>query len=327
MKIPPKIQVANTPTPIYPLKRLNPDPCWSNLYIKRDDFTGFEMGGNKVRKFEHFLWDAKQQGAAVLITCGDLQSNHARAAASLAAQYGLRCHLVLSGTETEPDGNYFYDRLFGAGITLLPPEVYEAERDRTMNELAQTYRNAGIIPYIMPTGGSNGLGMFGYVEAYLEIVRQERESGLTFDCICVTDGSGSTYAGLYFANEYFGGGKHIVGINVTGGTNSYKKRIGILDEGAAIAGTCAVAADNMHLIFDYLGEGYGKASQELLDFISLTAQKTGIIVDPVYVGKGLMGTISEISGHNCLLKGNVLFIHTGGQIGLFPFRNRFYFAE
>ena len=252
------------------------------------------------------------------------QDNHARAAASLSARLSLECHLVLRGPDAPPDGNYFLDILFGAKITLITRERYANSRNEIMAELGEHYRQKGRIPYIIPEGGSDGLGMFGYYNTYLEILGQERDIGIRFDTICVADGSGGTYAGLYFANEHLSGGKKIVGFNVSSPDGAKERILDILEEGAAIAELRQpISASNICQNFDYIGDGYGLAYPELVEFIRKTARSTGIVTDPVYTGKALLGTFSEITKRNALLRGNVLFIHTGGQFGIFPNRELF----
>jgi len=322
MKIPNKLSICNIPTPIQPLEAVNPDPGWAALYIKRDDYTGFETSGNKVRKFEYHLYRAFEQRADVIITCGGQQSNHSRAAASLAARLSLGCHLVLRGSDVPPDGNYFLDILFGAEITLITPEQYANSRNEIMAEIAEEYRRQGRTPYIIPEGGSNGLGMFGYYNTYMEILAQEQEMGIRFDAICVADGTGGTYSGLYAANELNGGGKHIVGFNVYSRDGARERVLDILEEGGAIV-EHPISDGNIYQNFDYLGDGYGIVYPELVDNIRKTARATGIVTDPVYTGKALLGTVSEIAKRNTMLKGNVLFIHTGGQFGIFPRRELF----
>jgi len=324
INIPDKLCISNAPTPIHRLDALNPDPDWATLYIKRDDFTGFETSGNKVRRSDYYLCDAMKKGAGVIITCGSLQSNHARATASVSARFSFKCHLVLQGSaDTPPDGNYFLSRLFGAKITLVTPEKYE-NRDEIMREIGERYRSEGCVPYIIPAGGSDGLGMFGYYEVYHEILRQEREMGVRFDSICFADGSGGTYAGLYAANELCCGGKNIVGFNVTGREYAREKVLWVLEEGLALGGVrCRVSERNIYQNFDYLGPGYGIVYPELTEQIRITARRTGIVVDLVYTGKSLLGTVSEIAGHNPRLRGNVLYIHTGGQFGIFPYKELF----
>ena len=322
MKLPQKLALCNLPTPIYSLDALNPDTGRTKLYIKRDDYTGLETSGNKVRKLEYHLHKAGD--ADVIITCGGLQSNHARATASLSARLGKRCHLVLREPDAPPDGNYFLDKMFGAKITLIDWDSYANRRNEIMAEIGETYRVEGLLPFVIPEGASSGLGMFGYFNTYMEIMRQERELGIKFDTICIADGTGGTYSGLYAANEVFRGGKNIVGFNVYARDGARERVLSILKEGTEIAGiTKAIDTGNIYQNFDYLGDGYAIAYPKLVEFIQSAARKTGILFDPVYTGKALLGTVSEIEKGNSRLRGNVLFIHTGGQFGAMARRELF----
>lgn len=325
MKKPVSMRLADLPTPIEELNSLNPDPSHSNLYIKRDDYTGLEMSGNKVRKLEFVLKQALDEQADVFITCGGIQSNHCRATAAAAAKLSKRSHLVLKGEDTPPDGNHFLDLLFGATISFVSDEQYKNERNAIMAAHKDMYAKQGLKAYILPEGASNGLGMFGYFQAYEEILEQETQMGIAFDAICVANGSCGTYAGLYAANEYYNGGKRIVGFNIYSMDVDFQEKMGgILAEGARIGEMeRPLPLDHLHIIHDYLGEGYGIASDEVKAFIKYAAKRAGIVLDPVYTGKGLFGVYSEIEKKNPLLKGNVLFIHTGGQFGLFPSRAKF----
>lgn len=325
MRKPDRLELANLPTPIWSLDGM--DYCRENarLFIKRDDFTGFEISGNKVRKLEYALKHGMDQGAEVFITCGGIQSNHVRAVASAAALFSRKAHLVLKGSDMQPDGNYFLDLLFGASVQFISEEDYKCRRQQYMEDIRASYARRGIQAYIIPEGASNGIGFFGYFQAYEEIMMQERLLREPFDTICVADGSGGTYAGLYAANELYGCRKRIVGFNIYDKNADAEMQIaGIVEEGLRIGG-CRnrISYDRIQILYDYVGEGYGITSSQVMDFIHKTALQTGILLDPVYTGKAMYGVVSELYKRNPLLTGNVLFIHTGGQFGIFPQRNRF----
>lgn len=322
---PERIKLANLPTPIFEFNKVNPDTAFTNLYIKRDDFSGVEMTGNKVRKLEFSFKEGLAEGAEVFITCGGPQSNHARATAAAAASLSKKSHLVLRSAEGYPDGNLFLDKLFGAEITFITAEEYSERILDIMAEIKEDYAKKGIKAYIMPTGASNGIGLFGYYTAFEEILEQEKQMGIKFDTICLTEGSGGTYAGLYAANEIYEAGKNIVGFQISDINGDVTDEImGITEEALKIGSHEAkVSYDNIHMIYKYAGEGYAIASKEIISFIKDTAKSTGVVFDPVYTGKAFFGLINEIKDKNPLLKGNVLFIHTGGLYGTFPQKELF----
>ncbi len=177
--IPEKLSLANFPTRIEKLERLTKELSGPNIYIKRDDQTGMEWSGNKIRKLEYSVKEALNKGCNYLITCGGSQSNHCRATAAVAAKLGLKCCLVLRGSIDSPvEGNLFLDKLLGAETKFITSEEYSSRRNEIMKEIALDKENAGHKPYIIPEGASNGIGSFGYYNAMLEIIKQEKEMNL-----------------------------------------------------------------------------------------------------------------------------------------------------
>ena len=188
-----RIRLANLPTKIEKLDRLSHE-LGKNIYIKRDDQTGTEISGNKIRKLEFSVGEALENNCDYLITCGGIQSNHARATAAVAAKLGLGSYLVLRGDENEEvEGNLFLDKLLGAKIKFVTSEEYK-NRAKIMDEIRMQLAKKGHKAYIIPEGASNGIGSLGYVNAMKEILEQEKELD-KFDAIVVAVGSG-TYGDL-----------------------------------------------------------------------------------------------------------------------------------
>lgn len=323
LNLPKRHLLAHLPTPIEKMNSTfssDEGPC---LYIKRDDYTGCEFSGNKIRKLEYILPQVIDTEQTVLITCGGIQSNHCRATAAVASRLGLSSHLVLKGDASSAEqGNYFMDRLFGAEITFISDEDYRNNRSDIMKAIQQDYATLGQQAYIIPEGASNGLGMFGYYNAFMEILEQEKQLGVTFDTLCIACGSAGTYGGLYLANELMKTQKNIVGVNIYDKHKDFDKIVQeIIIEGLTYSQnkSCIphVNFDNIHMIQGYVEGGYGVSTPEELTFIKDFAKREGIILDPVYTGKGMHALFAEIENHNPLLKGNILFIHTGGLFGTF----------
>ena len=311
-----RIQLANLPTPIYELGNVSRD-LGKNIWIKRDDFTGAEMSGNKVRKLEFSIAEALREGCDVLITAGGIQSNHARAAA--AARLGLKSHLVLNiSVPPKTEGNYLLDQMLGAKITLLD-ESENVTLSAKMEQVAEEYRQAGHKPYIIPVGASNGVGNFGYLNTVREIMEQEEKMGITFDAIVCAVGSGGTYSGLYLGNKLFGLGRRIVGITVSDNKDYFQKVCGVIvDQTLAMLGMDPDEDKAFSFIDGYKGLGYAISKADELEFIAGIAAKEGIVLDPVYTGKAFYGLYNEVKKGTFDSCENVLFIHTGGQYGLFP---------
>jgi D-cysteine desulfhydrase len=318
---PKKLKLANLPTKIEKLKRFSKQFNGINIYIKRDDQTGMECSGNKIRKLEYTVKEAIDQGCDTLITCGGIQSNHARATAAAAARLGLNSYLILRSSDSKiPDGNYFLDVLLGAEIKLITHDEYKNNLQNIMESVKSELTRKGRKAYIIPEGASNGIGNFGYFSAYEEILSQEKELGFIFDAVVVAVGSGGTYAGLFYANKYHEMSRNIYGISVCDDEYYFKSKIdSILKESFGYTDEAvSYTADDIKIIDGYKGRGYALSSPEELQFIRDLAHEEGIILDPVYTGKAMFGLASEIHNGNFKNCKNILFIHTGGLFGLFP---------
>ncbi len=317
---PPSISLARIPTPIEHLERLSQK--WGvKLLIKRDDLTGTVLTGNKVRKLEFFARAALDQGCDTLITCGGVQSNHARATAVVAAKLGLHSRLVLrEAAESALEANLLLDRLVGAEIHSVTREEYFHSMD-IMQRQAEKLADAGHRPYIIPEGGSNALGCFGYARAVGEIQQQLAEfppinRGTT---IITPVGSGGTLAGLLLGVKMFDLPVKVVGINVSASAAYFKKRVSqILDDVYRQFGVDArLTPEQIEVIDGYVGLGYARSQPAELKFIHEVAGSEGIILDPVYTGKTMYGLFQEIQKGRFASGQRLLFLHTGGIFGLF----------
>lgn len=211
----PRLKLANLPTPIEKLERLSAEWGGPEIYVKRDDFTGIALSGNKIRKLEFVIADAMEKSADLLITCGGIQSNHARATAVAATRLGMKSYLVLRGEAgSVKDGNELLDLLVGARIKYITPEDYSTRVNEIMLELAEDLIKQGYRPYIIPEGASNDIGAFGYIAATEEIAEQIRRLKLEIDYVVCAVGSGGTYAGLLLGQRVFNQKYQVIGFNV-----------------------------------------------------------------------------------------------------------------
>lgn len=323
-----KLHLFNKPTPIIKLNSIS-NMFNKNIYMKRDDLTGIELSGNKVRKLEYALFEATRYEAKVIITCGALQSNHARATAVACRMLGFEPHLILRGeVPNHFNGNLLIDKILDCKIDYLSNAEF-SNINNILLQVKEEYEQKGIKAYIIPIGASNGIGNFGYWSAYNEILLQEKEMNIEFSTIITTIGSGGTFSGINLGN-YFNKSKHqIVGYSV-GGSKEYftsvcqhiiEETLILINEKESLAKL--IESINLNIVDLYQGEGYALPYKEALETIKTVAKLEGIILDPVYTGKCFHGLLSDLKLGKYNEVDNILFIHTGGHFGIESFSNLF----
>jgi D-cysteine desulfhydrase len=327
---PRRVELARTPTPLQYLERAS--ARWGRghrLWIKRDDLTGCTLSGNKVRKLEFITAHAIDSGYDTLITCGGVQSNHCRAAALAGAQLGLGVHLLLRGEEpAERDGNLLLDHLAGARVNCYPPRQYFQEIDDLFRHWQAHYAAQGRRALAIPTGGSDGLGVWGYIAASEELAADFALAGIERAHIVTATGSGGTQAGLTLGVALHELPATVWGINVCDDEQYFLHKIAAdsADWRARYPAVPEVAAEP-RVIDGHVGEGYGKASGEVFALIAELGRLEGLVLDPVYTGKAFCGLVAEIDAGRFEGCRDIVFVHTGGIFGLFPQRTGFSFGH
>lgn len=318
--LPPRLDVAQLPTPITPLDRTTAAWRGPRLWVKRDDDTGGALSGNKVRKLAYVLKEALDEGADTVITCGGLQSNHCRATAVLARRVGLDVVLCLRGAEPHvPEGNYLLSRLMGAEIRFITAEQYQVH-DEIMRAVAKELRGRGQKPYVIAEGASMAVGALGYVEACREIQEAEQTLGVTFDAIVHAVGSGGTSAGMELGVRLYRLRSKVWGVNVCDDDAYFRALIHRIaaDVIERFRLPVTLAPEEIGLIDGYVGRGYGWCGDAEWQVILEAARREGLVLDPSYTGKAFYALAREIEGPRFRGARNVLFLHTGGIYGLFP---------
>ena len=303
-----KISIGIFPTPVHKLENIS-RLLGTQVYIKRDDMTGLALGGNKVRKLEYLLADAKAQGAEVVFTTGGAQSNHAMLTAAAARKLGMTPVLILKKRGvTARQGNQLLEHLMGVDVRFMDTDDYAdiyAEMDRVGREMDKPY-------YKIPCGGSNALGTLGYVDC----IRELREQGMEFDHIICAEGSGGTMAGVSLGAKLFMPGARVTGMMVD--TDPFDVITLDLMRGAAklLEADVEITPDDFALR-DLCGPGYAIPSQEGNAAVALMAENEGIFLDPVYTGKAFAGLVAMAKEGAFAPDDKVLFLHSGGAGGLF----------
>lgn len=322
---PPRVPLANQPTRGHPVRfgaGLGP-----KFWFKRDDHTGSDLMGNKVRKLEYLMAEALADEATHVVTCGGEQSNHARATAFAAVQLGMKPVIILRcddpANPPSATGNILLDRLVGAEIHWISRAAWR-DRNRLLAEAATRIRDAGGRAYVVPEGGSNALGSWGYIRAARELVDDlagiaspERPVTVVYAC-----GSGGTGAGLVLGAKLYdfaARGIRVAGVNVCDDRAYFIALIQTIcaeAESRWQLGANITEAD-IDIVDGHVGAGYARSRPEELATIRDLARSDGVVLDPVYTGKAFHGVLTELAKDKDRFGTTVAFLHTGGMYGLF----------
>jgi D-cysteine desulfhydrase family pyridoxal phosphate-dependent enzyme len=309
----PRLRFAHLPTPVETLPRLCDALGGPRLLIKRDDQTGLAFGGNKTRKLEFLVAEAREQGSKTLISGGALQSNHCRQTAAAAARFGFECILVLTGDKSQrASGNLLLDQLFGAEIVYVADRK---DRDGILQETFDRATNEGKKPYLVPYGGSNATGALGYAFAIKELSDQN----VSADWIVFASSSGGTQAGLLLGQRIFGFSGRVLGISVDESEEWLTGEVSKLASATSekVGERIEFTPPDVLVNADYCGAGYGVVTEREREALRLFASCEGLLLDPVYTGRAAAGMIDLIRTGFFKTNETVLFLHTGGQPALF----------
>lgn len=326
-----KVEILHLPTPLERLNNVSED-LGVNVYCKRDDLTNLATGGNKLRKLEYFLKDAQDKGATMLITEGGAQTNHGRLTAAAAAKYGLRCAIITDDEfPGEISANLLLDGMMGC------PVYFVKDMETGRRAVIDKYTAEGEKVYYVPMGGSNEIGMLGYVECAMELDSQAREMGIGDAAVYVTVGSMGTYLGMLIGLKECGSDLKLVGINVLpycedaadeeGNDKAlrealweYYKRI--CDFFPDYSGNWGITPEDFNVVTHYIHGAYNNAVGEVREVMYYLARKEAIIIDPCYTGKTFEAVV-DCAKNGSIRKGsNVIFMHTGGLPGIYTKHHR-----
>ncbi len=311
----PRLHLGLLPTPLQKLENLS-RMFGKEIWFKRDDLTGVSLGGNKVRKLEFLLADAQQKGAAVLMTTGGAQSNHAMLTAACGNKLGMKTYLPLKKRGvTDPKGNQILNQILGAEVAFIDTDRYSDIYEHMAQKKAEL-AELGIVAYDIPVGGSTALGALGYVECFRETMEQCKAMGFLPDRMCGVVGSGGTYAGLCAGADLFAPQVKVTGLAVDDDPfesicTQLKKEIGALLELDYVMG-----AENLDIHYN-CGAGYGIPGPEDGETVRFLARTEGIILDPVYTGKAFSLFLRMLKEGAFDADERIVFLHSGGAGGVF----------
>ncbi len=320
MKRPPRLTLAALPTPLVRCERLGAELS-ADVWIKRDDMTGLELSGNKVRKLEYVLADAMAAGCDTIVTEGTCQSNHCRATAAACARLGLHCELLFRPEPpAELQGNHLLDALFGARWRGFARPDYAARRDQIVADTLEELRASGRRPRFTPAGASEPLGCWGYIDALAELRTQLAAAGIATCDVVVGVSSDATYAGAVLGKLlHHLDGIDVWGVPVSDDTAHHAAETTALCRAAIEQYALPVSFDPalLRLIPGFVGPGYAIATPECLDALRLLARTEAIVLDPVYTAKVFAAVVAGIRAGWLGRSRPVVFIHTGGVFSVF----------
>ncbi|WP_309665935.1 D-cysteine desulfhydrase [Tabrizicola sp.] len=320
----PRVHLAHLPTPLEKMSRLSKELGGPEIWIKRDDCTGLSTGGNKTRKLEFLMAEALAMGADTVMTQGATQSNHARQTAAFAAKLGMACHILLEDRTGSNDANYngngnvLLDHLHGATTSK---RAGGQDMQAEMEQAAERLRAMGRKVYLIPGGGSNATGALGYVNCAFELVGQANDRSLVIDHLVTATGSAGTQAGLITGLKAINARIPLLGIGVRAPREKQEQNVFALALKTAEKLGCPDVVMREDVVADsnYVGVGYGIPREDTLEAIRMFAQLEGILLDPVYSGKGAAGLIDYCRKGKFKKGERVVFLHTGGSAALFGY--------
>ena len=288
--------------------------------MKRDDLTGAALTGNKIRKLEFIAAHALEHGFQTLVTCGGVQSNHCRATALVAAQLGLDCHLVLRADD-EPEqntGNFLLDQLAGAALEILPAKEWATQLKAIYARLESEFAKAGRPALMIPTGGSDSLGVWGYIAATEELCGDLAEHGIERAALTLATGSAGTQTGLTAGVAMFDLPLDVVAYAVCDDADWFNRRVTHDWQASQARWPQLPPIDLAPRTRDHsVGPGYGRADAPVYELIAELTRLEGVVLDPVYTGKAFHGLVTDLRDGFYQDVDDIIFVHTGGVFGLF----------
>ena len=321
IKYPPRLDLARIPTPLQQLSRASDKwGAGKRLWMKRDDLTGSALTGNKIRKLEFIAAHALERGFKTLVTCGGVQSNHCRATALVAAQLGLGCHLVLRADDgpEQNTGNFMLDQLAGATFEILSAKEWTSQLKAIYARLQSEFAEAGRPALMIPTGGSDSLGVWGYIAATEELRGDLNEHGIQRAALTLATGSAGTQTGLTAGVAMFDLPLDVVAYAVCDDSDWFDRRVARDWQASLARWPQLPRIELLPKTRDHsVGPGYGLADAPVYELIAELARLEGVVLDPVYTGKAFHGLLADLREGYYRDVDDIIFVHTGGVFGLF----------
>ena len=315
----PRARLAHLPTPLEEMPRLARMLGGPRLLIKREDATGLAFGGNKARHYEYELPHVRDEGYDVLINVMDYHSNNARMTAAAANRFEIPYVLVLKNAKGRPvQGNLLIDKLLGAEMHLLD-EAQSTDAQGYARGLAAQLEAQGRKPYLLQDHEFPTLvGMIGFVGGGLELLDQLEERGI--DRAHVFGVMGRSLCGLLLTAKNLGLDWRFTGVTVNHEVDLDEyvfKNSSRIQELLDLP--VSFSRDDVTVLDQYVGEGYGIPTPEVIEAVNLTARREAVMLDPNYTGTVMAALIDQVRKGDVAGDVPVVFLHTGGLPAIFTF--------
>lgn len=316
----PKESLLNGPTPLQHLPHLSKQ-LDINVYLKREDLTPLALGGDKPRKLEYEIAQAKAAGADILVTCGSSQSNHARLTTAAAKQLGLDCAVVLSDDQYRAiQGNLMTVYLMGADVKIIQTEDHW-DLEKHALAYCETLKAQGRTPHYIPVSGTTPHSCLGYISGGLEVVEQLKQLAISLDGVYTPFGTGGIFTAMLLTFREKGFMPPFVGVSVNRKLETCQQNLEHWWSSLCDLLERDVGRDKgvFELTDQFIGREYGDPTEACLDAIMLMAETEGILLDPVYSGKVFAAFLSHCKAGRWRPGQNVMLVHSGGVPALFAY--------
>jgi 1-aminocyclopropane-1-carboxylate deaminase/D-cysteine desulfhydrase-like pyridoxal-dependent ACC family enzyme len=316
-----RLTMAQLPTPMDEAPRLAAELGLARFLVKREDQSGYALGGNKLRQLDFILAEALASGADTIVSTAGAQSNFCRALAGACARLGLACRLHLRGAPSARQGNLLLDHLFDATISFTrlsdpwSPGI-RAELDAIVAELVSAGRHPHLVQLTGPTATT---GVAAWAAAAPELLADFDRCATAPQAIVVAAGSGLTAAGIALGLTRLGRRIPVLAMSVQ---QPASRLTGWLQDclsmtARRLSWPIEPAQCSIEVIDAHLGPDYGMPSEESLAAVRLAGRTEALVLDPVYTGKAMAGLMAVARSGRFGPRDSIAFLHSGGAPGLF----------
>ena len=291
----------------------------SDIWVKRDDELSFGVSGTKLRKHASVIPFLKQQGIEEVVVIGGANSNNVLSAAQTLKENNIKITPFLLGPPSKILGNTKLLSLFvdDSDIHWISRSQW-GDCEELVNNYVEKRKALGVKIFVLPEGAHHRLALPGSLSLLVDILRNEREAGVSFDHIFIDAGTGMVAQSL-LAGAAALGRKTIFHVVVLAGSfDDFQSGLSrVMGYAGEFLGVSPCTVPDYDLYYPATAKSFGSTNKAIFDEIRRIAREDGILTDPVYSSKLFLTARQTILGKT--LDGNILLIHSGGGLALSGF--------